>query len=156
MLVAVEPSESWVWDMVVIFVCEGSPPSFVGPAALKCPWAAVRTLLKVGPTLAPRGGWVGGLVWFWAICPRVPTHSPGGGGRVWVGGWLGGTTGLGSTSAVLISSTIYSLTFIFVSSMSTCNGYGMRDERPPPPQWWVGGCVTWSSGSPQIPPPPRW
>ena len=37
-----------------------------------------------------RGLWVGGLVWFWAIWPNVPTPPQGGGGGVWVGGWVGG------------------------------------------------------------------
>ena len=35
------------------------------------------------------GLWVGGLVWFGAIWPKVPTPPWGGGGRVWVGGWVG-------------------------------------------------------------------
>ena len=34
-----------------------------------------------------RGLWVGGLVWFWAIWPNVPTPPQGGG---WgLGGWVG-------------------------------------------------------------------
>ena len=38
-----------------------------------------------------RGLWVGGLVWFWAIWPNVPTPPQGGGWGLggWVGNWVG-------------------------------------------------------------------
>ena len=39
-----------------------------------------------------RGLWVGGLFWFWAIWPNVPTPPPGGGGG---SGWVGGQLGRG-------------------------------------------------------------
>ena len=59
-----------------------------------------RPLLKGGPTGLGGGGgvggwvrglWVGGLVWFWAIWPKVPTPPQGGGWGLgwWVGGWVG-------------------------------------------------------------------
>ena len=57
----------------------------------------IRPLLKVGPTLPPRGGWgvcglwMGGLLWFWAIWPKVPTPPQGGGGGLGRGGWVGGS-----------------------------------------------------------------
>ena len=58
----------------------------------------IRPLLKGGPTGLGGGGWVrglwvGGLVWFWAIWPNVPTPPQGGG---WgLGGWVGGQLGRG-------------------------------------------------------------
>ena len=51
----------------------------------------------------------------------------------------------------------YSLKFdFFLSNISTCNGYGMGEERPPlrPPTGWVGGWGTWSPGSAKMNPPP--
>ena len=63
-----------------------------------------RPLLKGGPTGLGggvggwvRGLWVGGLVWFWAIWPNVPTPPQGGGGGLggWVGGWVGNWVGAG-------------------------------------------------------------
>ena len=74
------------------------PPGWWGVASDvlgDCPWGhqgtkgahtTIRPLLKVGPTLPPGGGggwvfglWVGGLLWFWAIWPKVPTPPQGGG-----------------------------------------------------------------------------
>ena len=43
-------------------------------------------LRVVPPHWGDGGLWVGGLVWFWAIWPKVPTSPL---GRVWLGGWLG-------------------------------------------------------------------
>ena len=51
--------------------------------------------MGVRGSVAPVGGWGsvglgaggGGLLWFWAIQPKVPTPPQEGG--VWVGGWVG-------------------------------------------------------------------
>ena len=64
----------------------------------------IRPLLKVGPTLPPGGGWVGGSLacgWvgyfgFGQFGPKC-LLPPRGGVRVGVGGWVGGWVGVTET-----------------------------------------------------------
>ena len=106
-------------DTTSTVVCPPPPPSSTvtratragrpqGRAALSAPWGPSNCLADVaaGADLClrvvrldwgggvggwVRGLWVGGLVWFWAIWPKVPTPPPGGGWGLggWVGGWVG-------------------------------------------------------------------
>ena len=64
-----------------------------------------RPLLTVGPTLLLGGGdcglWGGGLVWFWAIWPKVPSPHQRRGGGLGLGGWVGGFQASSSSQRAL-------------------------------------------------------
>ena len=107
------PLQMFPHGAVVCYVCFTKEPVLAvvqGPSphgeqmATVPHWGGGRPLLKVGPTLPPGGGWVGGSLacgWvgyfgFGQFGPKC-LLPPRGGVRVGVGGWVGGWVGGSAT-----------------------------------------------------------